>query len=161
MRLCRRSSFAIGLLGAAVIGGWGCHSKDLRLRPDGNAERGKAEFIALGCHKCHDVVGADLPRPAEARTVAVTLGGVRYKELTQGCLVTAIIYPEYTNGAESKRYVPSGAAARMPCMVNDISVHQLTDIVAFLQASYKAQDVPARCIPPKTYYWSFRMGLRK
>ncbi len=158
MRQCRRS-FAIGFLGAAIIGGWGCRSKDFRLPPDGNAQRGKADFVALGCHNCHEVVGTDLPRPAERRMVAVTLGGVRYKQLTEGCLVTAIIYPPA--GGESKKYVPTGAAKNMPCMIDNITVRELTDIVAFLQASYKAHEVPAPCVPPKTYYWSFRMGLRK
>ena len=74
----------------------GRHSPEgFRLPPDGDVERGRAAFLSLGCNECHEVVGADLPaRPAHAR-VPVVLGGRLYRPITDGYLVTSIIYPSY------------------------------------------------------------------
>ena len=44
--------------------------------PQGNADNGKAAFVALNCTTCHTVSGVDLPKPTVEPTAVVGLGGV-------------------------------------------------------------------------------------
>ena len=145
------------LIGAGAACSSGSHSAaGFRLPSDGDPERGKEAFVALGCHNCHDVPGVELPRRAAQNSIPVVLE----RGLNDGCLVTSIICP----AARLAPYRPAAAAAKsaMPCLVNELTVRQLTDIVTFLQAYDRLHNLPARNSPPKdTSYWSFRLGLHK
>src|SRR5579883_1177437 len=46
-------------------------STGFRLPPDGDAERGKAAFVAFGCAACHEVAGGDSRMPHYAETMTV------------------------------------------------------------------------------------------
>ena len=122
----------------------GRHSPEgFRLPPDGDVERGRAAFLSLGCNECHEVVGADLPaRPAHAR-VPVVLGGRLYQPVTDGYLVTSIIYPSYQFGHQFSRN-PKDEITRkgqppMPHYAGRATVRQLVDMVAFLQSKYTVE----------------------
>lgn len=114
-----------------------------RLPPDGNAERGKATFIALHCNNCHEVAGMDLGRPTVQPPVPVVLGGEVHNSLSDGYFVTAIIYPSYELAHQPKNLIttPTGES-RMPPYCENITVRQLTDIVAFLKTRYVVRAVP-------------------
>jgi len=112
------------------------------LPPDGNAERGKAAFVALECNSCHEVLGADLPRPTVQPPVPVALGGAVDARLSDAYLVTSIIYPSYDLAPFPKDEITSGGKSRMPRYADRISVRQLTDIVAFLQSRYFVPRMP-------------------
>lgn len=61
--------------------------------PEGNIERGKAAFLELRCYSCHRLTGVELPPLTEDLAKPVTLGGVVFREVTDGYLVTSIIHP--------------------------------------------------------------------
>ena len=138
-----------GLLSLAVFlsAGAGCSGRHssaaFHLPPDGDVERGKAAFVALGCNGCHEVSGADLPRPTVQPPVPVVLGGATDARLSDAYLVTSIIYPSHDLGPYPKNQVSSGGESRMPHSYTDrMTVRQLTDIVAFLQSRYTITRLP-------------------
>lgn len=117
------------MFAAILIVTTGCQSSrrsasGFRLPPGGNAERGKAAFLAFGCNSCHDVAGTELPVPSVRRSSAIQLGGPVAFEPNDGRLVRAIIYPS------------TAPAWHMPDYSDRMTVQQLTDLVAFLQPAY-------------------------
>jgi len=139
----RSGLLAIAAIAACAGCSAGRHSQSaFRLPPDGDVERGKAAFLALGCHTCHEVSGADLPRPTVQPPVPVVLGGAIDVRLSDAFLVTSIIYPNYELGPYPKNQIASGGESRMPHYADRMSVRQLTDVVAFLQSSYFVQRQP-------------------
>jgi L-cysteine S-thiosulfotransferase len=131
----------LALAGAACNSGR--HSAAaFRLPPDGNIERGKAAFVDLGCSSCHEVSGADLPRPTVQPPVPVSLGGAVDSPLSDAYLVTSIIYPSYDLAPYPKDQITSGGQSRMPHYTDRMTVRQLTDIVAFLQSRYFVPRIP-------------------
>ena len=99
-------------------------------------------FVALGCNSCHEVSGVDLPRPTVQPPVPVILGGPVEARLSDAYLVTSIIYPSYELAPYPKDQITSGGQSRMPHYIDQISVRQLTDIVAFLQSRYFIPGMP-------------------
>ncbi|HEY1337172.1 MAG TPA: c-type cytochrome [Bryobacteraceae bacterium] len=135
---------AVALLaGAAAACGSGRHSAAaFRLPRDGDVQRGQAAFVALGCNKCHEVSGVDLPRPTVQPTVPVVLGGAVDAKLSDAYLATSIIDPSYELAPYSKDQILSGGESRMPHYADQVTVRQLTDIVAFLQSRYVVPRLP-------------------
>lgn len=113
-----------------------------RLPPDGDATRGKAAFVELGCNSCHPVAGVDLPKPTVQPPVPVVLGGVVDYRLSDAFLVTSIIYPSYELAPYPKDQITNGGESRMPHYADRMTVRQLADIVAFLQANYVVPRTP-------------------
>jgi sulfur-oxidizing protein SoxX len=121
-------------------------SAGFRLPPGGNAEAGKAAFLALGCNSCHTVSDLDLPRPAAPPPVPVVLGGTVNHPPTDGQLVTSVIYPSDQLARYPARDIQAAGESRMPHYADRMTVQQLTDIVAFLHAQYKRRP-PAPLTP--------------
>ena len=135
------------LLGAAVACSTGRHSSaGFRLPTDGDVERGKAAFVALECHTCHEVPGLDLPRPTVQPPVPVVLGRELTQELNDGYLVTSIVYPSYRLAPYPRNLITSGGHSRMPHYADRITVRQMTDIVEFLQSRFTVRPL-ARAMP--------------
>ncbi len=133
------------LLGAVTACNSGRHSPaGFRLPEDGDIERGKAAFVALGCGGCHEVSGVDLPRPTAQPPVMVTLGGEKAREMPDGYLVTSIIYPSYKLAPYPKDLITVGGKSRMPDYTEKMTVRQLTDVVAFLQSHYTVRRMMAK-----------------
>jgi len=137
------------LLAVAVLAlsGAACNSgrhsaSSFRLPPDGDVERGKTAFVALGCNSCHEVSGVDLPRPTVQPPVPVALGGVVEARLSDAYLVTSIVYPEHDLGPYPKDQVAKNGVSRMPHSDERMTVRQLADIVAFLQSRYYVPRTP-------------------
>jgi L-cysteine S-thiosulfotransferase len=125
------------LLGATMACESGRHSSaGFRLPADGDVGRGTATFVALGCHSCHAVAGADLPRPAAEHSAPVVLGGLTTKQVTDGYLVTSIINPSHRPSAQAKGAIRP-VVMTMPDYTDKLTVRQLTDLVAFLQSRYE------------------------
>jgi L-cysteine S-thiosulfotransferase len=144
LRFSRVLPIALLLAGAVACDSGRHSSAGFRLPADGNIERGKAAFVALGCASCHQVPGTDLPRPTIQPPVPVALGGERSNELTDGYLVTSIICPSYRLAHYPKNQITSGGKSRMPDYEDRITVRQLTDLVAFLQSRYTVRLYPGR-----------------
>jgi len=141
----RSRSIVISIVVLAVAG-TGCsgrHSASaFHLPRDGDIERGKAAFVALGCNSCHEVSGVDLSRPTVQPPVPVVLGGTVDARLSDAYLVTSIIYPSYELAPYPKDQISSGGQSRMPHYEDRMTVRQLTDIVAFLQSRYLVPRMP-------------------
>jgi hypothetical protein len=114
------------LLAIAVLLGIGAcdsgrhSSAGFRLPPDGNADRGAVAFVELGCHSCHAVAGVALPQIATQPVVPVMLGGEISNEITDGYLVTSVIYPSYSH----KQRMTLGGTAHMPYYGDKMTVRQ-------------------------------------
>ncbi len=117
--------------------------------PEGNGERGQQAFVALQCTACHTVSGIDLPEPEQTSEIRVLLGGATKRVRTYGELVTSIINPSHKLAVG---YVPEAILPEQVSKMrnyNDVmTVSQLIDLVAFLQASYQVQiDFPTEYRP--------------
>jgi mono/diheme cytochrome c family protein len=131
------------LLSVAIACSSGRHSSaGFRLPEDANVERGKQAFVALGCGGCHTVPGETFSSPA---VKPVVLGGVVNKRLSDAYMVTAIINP---NHQLAKSQIASAGMSRMPSYADRLTVRQMVDIVAYLQAHYDVR--PA--MPEYSYY---------
>jgi sulfur-oxidizing protein SoxX len=111
--------------------------------PEGDPHRGEAAFVAQRCHSCHEVAGAHLPPPVANPPVPVVLGGETTRIRTGGELVTAIVYPFRALAVGYPREaVASGRLSRMGNFNDSLSVQELVDVVAFLQAHYVVVNPP-------------------
>lgn len=103
--------------------------------PDGDAEKGKAAFVALQCHTCHKVEGVvDLPPP---KAFNLTLGGEITRVKTYGELVTSVINPSHVLSENFKKQLTDAKESPMPQFNHQMTVEQMIDLVAFLQPRYK------------------------
>lgn len=120
--------------------------------PQGDAEAGKAQFASLGCVGCHVVVGVEFPEATEAGPVRVVLGSTTGRTMTYGQLVTAIVNPSHRLPIGHRRTgVSEGGQSRMTSFNDVMTVTQLTDIVAFLQAHYTDAERPGYTYPVYDY----------
>lgn len=104
--------------------------------PPGNAAAGQQAFVDLQCTSCHTVKGVDaLPAPTAATSIA--LGGARALPPTDGDLTTDIILPSsHFASGYSAAETQEGAKSKMPDYTEKMTVRQLADLVAFMQAHY-------------------------
>lgn len=136
---------AIVLFGALVPGcGTGPRSPVGFRLPEGDIEKGRAAFLQLECHVCHQVAGVEFPEPVIEPPVPVILGGTVFEVRTDGYLVTSIINPSHRLARGPRRAdltTPEGDS-RMPDLTELMRVDQLIDLVAFLQSRYKVVMPP-------------------
>ncbi len=126
--------------------------------PQGDAARGREAFVALHCQSCHSV--ADEQPPLSGPTAGrMVLGGDTARVRTYGDLVTSIVNPSHEVAREDvpdqtgrNRTSPMASAY----LNNVVTVQQLVDIVAFLQAAYNV--VPPPILPYWDTYPSQRTG---
>ena len=129
-----RSHLAVLLMLLVPLAGCsGRHSPSGFRLPPGDAAAGQAAFVDLKCTQCHSVQGVTLPAPTAPAPVA--LGGRRMLPRTDGDLTTDIILPSshFASGYPAEA-VQQGAASKMPDYTRTMTVKQLADLVAFLQA---------------------------
>lgn len=104
--------------------------------PPGDPEAGKDAFIRAGCAACHSVRGVEgMPEPVVNPPVPVVFGEPKPSRPTAERLVEAIVNPD-VHIAESHRrdQVQLGDQSRMGDFTRALTVRELIDIVAFLQA---------------------------
>lgn len=120
--------------------------------PEGDAARGEVQFVSFGCDSCHTVIGADLPDPVEQGPVRVLLGSQTGRQVSYGQLVTSIVNPSHRLSARYRREEISQEGESLMNSYNDVlTVTQLTDIVAFLQAHYVEAERPGYMYPVYSY----------
>jgi sulfur-oxidizing protein SoxX len=118
--------------------------------PDGNEEKGKAAFVSLQCHTCHQVVGVELAAPKSKGQYNIAIGGEVGLVRSYGELVTAIINPSHRlSPGLDKKMLEGGKLSPMPEFNHVMTVAQMIDLVAFLQPRYKQLD-------PGPYYFGSR-----
>ena len=136
------------LLGSTFACSRGPHSASGFHLKDGDAERGQKVFLALECNRCHEVAGVAIPRTVTQPSTTVKLGGPTTRIMTDGYLVTSIIYPEYAMAPGTRTLLASGAIPPMPDYSDRVTARDLSDLVAFLHGHY---EEVAR-IPNPAYY---------
>ena len=122
--------------------------------PGGDATRGEQHFVSLGCVACHSVVGSELPEPeaGQAGPVRVLLGSRTGQTMSYGQLVTSIVNPSHRLSARYRKDEVSLEGESLMVSFNDVlTVTQLTDLVAFLQAHYVEAERPGYKYPVYTY----------
>ena len=123
--------------------------------PEGSADRGREAFDALNCRACHRIEGLDPPFQGTG-AASVTLGGHTARVKTYGDLVTSIINPSHklVRGYPADEVATQDGESLMSlAYLNDvITVQELIDLVAFLQAEYEV--IP----PPIRPYWEVYPG---
>lgn len=126
------------LLATALFGLAGCGQKStigFRL-PDGNAEKGKAAFVALKCISCHSVDGVEFAAKIAVEPAQVTIGGQVAHVKTYGELLTAIVNPLHRVSQEMRKGGHEKISV-MPEFNQEMTVEQMIDLVAFLQPHYQ------------------------
>lgn len=132
----------MGALGVAACGPSRKSSAGFHI-PDGDAIAGQAAFLELKCNACHRVEGVSLPAPVADPSVPVVLGGHTPRTRTDGELVSAIVDPSHKLAPGfPKANLKSGDLTRMGDFSDAMTVRQLIDVVAFLQAHYEVVPPP-------------------
>ncbi len=114
--------------------------------PRGDADRGRDAFVELRCHVCHEVEGFEPPTALVAQT-RVKLGGQTARVKTYGDLVTSIANPSHrlARGYPPEAVTVDGVPLMSLIYLNELmTVQQLVDVVAFLQAEYEVVPPPIR-----------------
>ena len=65
-------------------------------------------------------------------------------EMSDGYLVTSIINPSHQLAHYPASQITQGGKSRMPYYAEQITVRQLTDMVAFLQSRYGVRRLPTQ-----------------
>ena len=126
--------------------------QDAIFLPPGDAARGEALFVSLGCAGCHGVMGVDFAEPAAPGPVRVLLGTRAGRTLTYNELVTSIVNPSHRLSARYRRDEVSQEGVSLMATYNDVlTVTQLTDLVAFLEAHYEKAARPGYSYPVYRY----------
>jgi sulfur-oxidizing protein SoxX len=127
------------LIALLVLSGCRDQTKNTRFEmPAGDAERGRAAFVALECYTCHRVSGVELPPPTVDLARVVVLGGDVYRLRTYGDLITSIIHPTRDVSDLMRMPLPEGSTQSPMQEVNDqMTFTQLIDLVTFLQPRYQ------------------------
>ncbi|MGI9325272.1 MAG: hypothetical protein ACR2PZ_08650 [Pseudomonadales bacterium] len=125
---------------ALVIGLGGCDRQSAGfVLPPGDAERGQATFVELGCNQCHRIEGVlERAENSPFAEVDVRLGGRVSRVKTYGELVTAIIHPsESLARGNTPSTLNADGESKMPNFNERMSVAQLIDLTTFLQQTYE------------------------
>lgn len=120
------------------------YSAGFRL-PEGDAAVGKVLFVEIQCNRCHTVEGVKLPDRDLPVLPKIHLGGEIHRVKSYGELVTSVISPQHVISPQylkmlSEEEKEKGVDSPMPIFNEDISVKQLTDLVAFLHSRYRLID---------------------
>lgn len=135
--LWRACAGLVAALALAGVAGCEPQSRGFAL-PPGDAERGQAEFVALGCNGCHSVAGVDKLAAGGHPDIHVVLGGQVTRVKTYGDLVTSIINPSHRLSRGNDPTTMDEAGASRMRLYNDVmTVSQLIDLTAFLQSKYE------------------------
>ncbi|NNC38585.1 MAG: c-type cytochrome [Acidimicrobiales bacterium] len=120
--------------------------------PDGDAAVGKDVFTAMSCNGCHSVAGMPELREGFDPELKVVLGGKTTRIKSYGELVTSIINPSHKLARGYKDEDVSIEGMSKMTNYNDVlTVSELIDLVAFLQAQYELELHPRTTYPPYTY----------
>ena len=108
---------------------------------NGDIDRGRQAFVDLQCHECHSVAGTKLPALAGAGPVQLRLGGENGAVNNYAELMTSIISPNHVISEKYREQlrldaaVPLNSSMPMP-PIDNMTVRQLIDLVAFLDSKY-------------------------
>lgn len=127
--------------------------------PDGDIEKGKANYVTFQCHACHDSEQVPQMATAEPPAISVTLGGETTRIKSYGELVTSIINPSHRVARRSSDDMADQSGQSKMVNFNDImTVTQMIDLVAFMQSNYTLSPYANSNYP---VYWIPEPGEKK
>ncbi len=105
--------------------------------PDGDPDKGREVFLDKHCGSCHAIAGQEALREGVEPEMTVMIGGMQTKVDTYGQLVTSVINPSHkiAGSYRSEEFVEDGVS-KMRNYNDVMTVSELIDLVAFLQAQY-------------------------
>ncbi|MFC2951813.1 c-type cytochrome [Marinicaulis aureus] len=105
--------------------------------PDGDADAGREVFVEKMCSSCHVIEGKESLREGVEIENTVPIGGMTTNVDTYGQLVTSVINPSHriARAYRSDAYSEDGVS-KMRNYNDELTVSELIDLVAFLQAQY-------------------------
>ena len=108
---------------------------------EGDPDVGRAVFLDLSCHACHEADRLTLPPIPPELDPKIALGGVVEELPSDGYLATAIVNPSH-DLAESypRELVSESGRSRMTDYGDFITVRKLRDLVAFLHTRYRLPE---------------------
>lgn len=134
--LFKASVLGVALLGIAACGPNPKGAAGFTL-PEGDAEQGKANYIAFSCNACHQHSEVPQLDSGEVAGVSIPLGGNSARVRTYGELVTSVINPSHRVARRgSGEMVDEAGNSKMVTFNDSMTITQLIDLVAFLQSSY-------------------------
>jgi len=120
--------------------------------PDGDVTKGQKNFVKLKCNDCHSVAGLDELREGVEPIMTVPLDGKTTHIATYGQLVTSIINPSHRISRKYPLTSDPGSGESLMRNYNDIlTVTEMIDLVAFLQAQYQLEEYDHTRYPSMTY----------
>ena len=107
--------------------------------PEGNADRGRATFVELGCNTCHSVDDIEHIAVSEAPDINIKLGGQTTVIKTYGDLVTSVINPSHkiVQRRSNQKVVTEEGESKMVAYNDVMTVQQLVDLVTYLESHYE------------------------
>lgn len=108
--------------------------------PKGDVDAGQVVFQARQCTSCHTVKGVTFELGGMEPEMALQLGGKMRQVYTYGQLVTSIINPSHrlSNRFPGEELDDFGIS-KMRNYNRVLTVKELTDLVAFLEAHYELE----------------------
>ncbi len=120
--------------------------------PEGDVSRGKSAYVEFGCNACHSHPDVPQLEGAAQSGISVALGGESARVRTYGELVTSVINPSHRVARRGSPQVADETGESLMAAYNDVmTVTQLIDLVAFLQASYTLSPYQNTAYP---VYWT-------
>ena len=109
--------------------------------PDGNPDRGQQTFVQLQCNACHSVEGVEFETHAAQVETMISLGGEASAIKTYGNLVTSIINPSHRFAVGyAADDIKKNGESKMRIYNDELTITQLTDLVAFLQSHHRLKE---------------------
>ncbi len=107
--------------------------------PDGDPDIGERVFVEKQCSSCHVIVGReDFRTDIEEPEMTVSIGGMSTRIDTYGELVTSVINPSHRIARTyRKEEFTEDGSSKMRNYNDALTVSELIDLVAFLQAQYE------------------------
>lgn len=108
--------------------------------PKGDAAKGRAVFAKLECYSCHEVKGENFPRPSGDKIgpELASMAGHHPPEFFAESIVNPSAVIDKGQGYEG----PDGSS-KMPSFNDSMTVQELVDLVAFIQALKPPAAAPA------------------
>ena len=108
--------------------------------PDGDVAQGEQVFVDFNCHACHTIPGVEFPEVETELPFVMEIGGEVLRVKNYGELLTAVVNPDHIISRKyrdmMKQAERDAIMTPMPYRGEDMTVAELIDLIAFLNAQY-------------------------
>ena len=108
--------------------------------PAGDVAQGEQVFLDFKCHACHTIPGLEFPEVEHELPFEVTLGGEVFRVKNHGELLTAVVNPDQSICMSYRAMMEQTGRevylTPMPYRGEEMTVAELIDLIAFLNAQY-------------------------